>query len=159
MFLYLLFLASSLILSFRYSLFLFLKYYPHLFHLDPATTAIWLVFFDLIISSILRRSMVYASSIRNNPDSLTVQDCNFHAIYTAVLWAVTMCIIARSFHCFWRTYCTHLQGRCNKETGGNAFHTAWRTELKNVKQTEWEHEMALQSILCVHKLQYTLKTR
>jgi hypothetical protein len=38
--------------------------------LDPVTTAVWLVSFDLIISSINRRTMAYASSIHNNLDSL-----------------------------------------------------------------------------------------
>jgi hypothetical protein len=45
-------------------------HYPHLFHLDPVTTAIWLVSFGLIILSILRRTMAYASSVHNNLESL-----------------------------------------------------------------------------------------
>jgi hypothetical protein len=50
MFLYFLFVASSLILPFRYSLFLFLKCllashsdYPHLFHLDAVTNAVIII--------------------------------------------------------------------------------------------------------------------
>jgi hypothetical protein len=80
MFLFLLFTASSLILSLRCSLFSFLKCllasrlilldYPHLFHLDPVTTAISLVSFDLIILSIHRQTMAHASSsVHNNLDS------------------------------------------------------------------------------------------
>jgi hypothetical protein len=63
----------------RYSFFLLLKCqlvyilycldYPHLFRLDAVTFASWLVSFDLIIST-LRRTMAYASSFRNNVDSL-----------------------------------------------------------------------------------------
>jgi hypothetical protein len=33
----------------------------YIFHLDPVTTAVWLAFFDLIILSILRRTMAYTS--------------------------------------------------------------------------------------------------
>jgi hypothetical protein len=68
MFLFLLFIASSLILFFRYSLSSFLKCLlashlilfrlSPLFHLDPANAAIWLVSFDLIILSILRQTML-----------------------------------------------------------------------------------------------------
>jgi hypothetical protein len=63
-------------LLFRYSLFSFLKClpasnlrlfrYPHLFHFDPVTIAIWLESFDLIIFSTLHRTIAYASSIHNN---------------------------------------------------------------------------------------------
>jgi hypothetical protein len=35
--------------------------YLHLFLLDPVTTAIWLVSFDLIILNILYRTMAYIS--------------------------------------------------------------------------------------------------
>jgi hypothetical protein len=42
--------------------------YPHLFHLDPVTTAVWLVSFGLTILSILHRTMAYASSIHDNLD-------------------------------------------------------------------------------------------
>jgi hypothetical protein len=42
----------------------------HLFCLDPVTTAVWLFSFDLIILSILRRTVTYASSIHNNLDCL-----------------------------------------------------------------------------------------
>jgi hypothetical protein len=38
--------------------------------LDPVATAIWLVSYGLIILSILRRTMAYASSVHNNLDSL-----------------------------------------------------------------------------------------
>jgi hypothetical protein len=65
---FLLLVARALILSFRYSPFLFLKCL-HLLHLDPATTAIQLVSFDPIILSILRWTTVYASSIYSSPDS------------------------------------------------------------------------------------------
>jgi hypothetical protein len=42
----------------------------YVFLLDPVTIEIWLVFFDLIILSILHRTMAYAPSIHNNLDSL-----------------------------------------------------------------------------------------
>jgi hypothetical protein len=35
--------------------------YPHLFGLDPVTAAVWLVFFDLIVSNMLCEIMGYAS--------------------------------------------------------------------------------------------------
>jgi hypothetical protein len=44
----------------------------HLFCLDPVTTAVWLVFFDLIILSTLHWAMAYSSSVHNNLDSLWV---------------------------------------------------------------------------------------
>jgi hypothetical protein len=37
--------------------------------LDPVTTTIWLVSFDLIILSILHRTMGYVSSVHDNLDS------------------------------------------------------------------------------------------
>jgi hypothetical protein len=40
--------------------------YPNLFHLDPVSTAIWPVSFDLIMFIIIYRSMTYDSSIRKN---------------------------------------------------------------------------------------------
>jgi hypothetical protein len=46
----------------------------HLFRLDPVTAAIWLVSFDLIILSILRRTTAYSSSIHNNLDSLWLKE-------------------------------------------------------------------------------------
>jgi hypothetical protein len=47
--------------------------YPHLFRLDPVTTAIWLLSFDLKILIILNRTMVYASSIYSNLYSLCLK--------------------------------------------------------------------------------------
>jgi hypothetical protein len=44
--------------------------YAHLFCLNPGTTSIWLVSFDLVILSIINRTMAYVSSVHNNLDSL-----------------------------------------------------------------------------------------
>jgi hypothetical protein len=44
--------------------------YARLFRLDPITTAIWFVSFELIIFSSLRWTVAYASSIHNNVNSL-----------------------------------------------------------------------------------------
>jgi hypothetical protein len=41
--------------------------------LYPATTAIWLISFDLIVLNILCWTMVYASSIHINLDSLQLK--------------------------------------------------------------------------------------
>jgi hypothetical protein len=48
-------------------------YDPHLFNLDPIATAIQFLSFDLIILSILRRFMAYASSFQNNLDSFLAE--------------------------------------------------------------------------------------
>jgi hypothetical protein len=80
------FVANSLVLTFRYALLLFrkclmasclitLRLYTRIFRLNAITTAVWLVSFDLIISSILvlLRTMTYAWSIHNNVDSLRLK--------------------------------------------------------------------------------------
>jgi uncharacterized membrane protein len=91
MFLFSLFVARTLIPSFRYNLFLFLKcllhcsYYPHLFHLDPVTTAILVVSFDLIILSILHQTMAYASSNHNSLDPIMVKFFYFSLIVSQAL--------------------------------------------------------------------------
>jgi hypothetical protein len=72
MLLFLLFVASSLISD-----------YPHLFHLDSVTTATWLVSFDLIILSILHRTMAYASAIHNIIDPLWLK-CLYYSFQSAV---------------------------------------------------------------------------
>jgi hypothetical protein len=43
--------------------------YPYLFRLDPVTTAMRLVSFDLITFSTLHQTMAYASSVHNNINS------------------------------------------------------------------------------------------
>jgi len=76
MFLFLLYVSSSLISYFNYSLFLFLKvycfhilrcsYYPQSADFDSATIAIQPASYDQIISSALYQTMVYAVSTHNN---------------------------------------------------------------------------------------------
>lgn len=48
--------------------------YLHLFGMDPVTTAIRLVSFDVNVLNILRRNMAYAASVRNNlwPSSVEI---------------------------------------------------------------------------------------
>jgi hypothetical protein len=69
MFLFLLFIASSLIFNFKYALFIpeipavFPTDCTHLFLLDSVTVVIYLLYLDLIILNILYQAIAYASSV------------------------------------------------------------------------------------------------
>jgi hypothetical protein len=104
MFLFLLYLASSSILSFRYSLYMFLKclLVSRLiwFRLSPfislgSSNHLNLVrFFDLTILSILHRTLIYSSSVHNNLDSL---------------WQKLLaCLLARSPACQETEHCSNV---------------------------------------------------
>jgi hypothetical protein len=65
--------------------------YLHSFPLDPVTTGIWLVSFDLIIISILRPSMAhaYGSSIRNKIESHWLKCLYSVTVSQALVWVIS----------------------------------------------------------------------
>jgi hypothetical protein len=70
--------------------------YAYLYRLDPLSTAIWLICFDLIILSIRLRTIAYDSSINNNIDSLFAEVSVFNLTVSQAL-LLLYCYIGDSY--------------------------------------------------------------